>query len=138
MFVNTNLLVSKKKIILSTVCLITLVSALSFWGGRSRVRAAQAPAAALDDASVAPLLAFDHAVEAVAARVNPAIVNVAVTARDNEVDAQEQDPNSPFFQFFGPKQRTAPQLMHGIGSGAIESACKTVVGQRLKLAGMPE
>ena len=121
MIVNTNLLVTKRKFISSVVCLITLVSVLSFWGGRSYVRAAQAPAAGLDDASVAPLLALDHAVEAVAARVNPAIVNVAVTARGNEVDAQEQDQNSPFFQFFGPKQRATPQLMHGIGSGAIIS-----------------
>ena len=28
------------------------------------------------------------------------------------------------------------RLGYGIGSGAVESACKTVVGQRLKLAGM--
>ena len=44
--------------------------------------AAVAPAAApLDDNSVNPLLSLDRAMETLAARVTPAIVNVAVTSR---------------------------------------------------------
>ena len=38
-------------------------------------------AAPLDDNSVSSLVALDSAVEAVAARVSPAVVNVAVTSR---------------------------------------------------------
>ena len=38
-------------------------------------------AAALDDSSVSALLALDHAMETVAARVTPAIVNVTVTSK---------------------------------------------------------
>jgi len=61
-------------------------------------------------------------VEAVAARVNPAVVNVAVTAKveDNDQDPQGGD-DSPISRFFGQRQRSAPQLEHGIGSGAIIS-----------------
>src|SRR5690348_3288849 len=46
-------------------------------------------AAALDDASIQPLLSYDHAMEELAARVTPAIVNVTVTAK-----AKADDENS--------------------------------------------
>jgi serine protease Do len=46
----------------------------------SSVHAASA-AAPLDDSSVSSLVALDNAVEAVAARVTPAVVNVSVTSR---------------------------------------------------------
>ena len=38
-------------------------------------------ASAMDDNSVSPLTSLDHAMEAVASRVTPAVVNVAVTSR---------------------------------------------------------
>ena len=45
-------------------------------------------ASAIDDNSVAALTSLDRAMEAVASRVTPAVVNVAVTARGNgEVSA---------------------------------------------------
>src|SRR5271170_5327785 len=54
-----------------------------------------APAAPMDDNSVSSLVALDSAVEAVAARVTPAVVNVAVTSRgssEHEVgEEQEQE-----------------------------------------------
>src|SRR6201987_3095667 len=90
--------------------------------------AAPAPSAApLDDNSVAPLLALDNAMETLAARVTPAIVNVAVTSK-TKVDEQQQ-PNLPddMRQFFLPgfhfnfPRQQGPQIEHGIGSGVIIS-----------------
>jgi serine protease Do len=98
--------------------------------------AAIAPAAPLDDSSVSSLVSLDNAVEAVAARVTPAVVNVSVTSRGHsDGDADEDDnqnnglQNLPpeFRRFFGgpqgpmqgmPQQR---QIEHGIGSGIILS-----------------
>lgn len=93
-------------------------------------------AAALDDNSVSALTALDHAMEAVASRVTPAVVNVTVTAksRGQQVQMQgqsqapdDQDQNNPFQQFFGPfgfnfpQMRRGPQIEHGLGSGIIIS-----------------
>jgi len=95
-------------------------------------------AAALDDNSVSALLALDHAMETVAARVTPAIVNVTVTSKtspDND-DASAQDngdddnDSNRMQQFFGPfgfgkkffqMQPQQPQIEHGLGSGVIIS-----------------
>src|SRR5258708_25366923 len=70
-------------------------------------------AAALDDDSVSALLALDHAIETVAARVTPAIVNVTVTsksspdngdasAQDNSDNGNDDDNSNSLQQFFGP------------------------------------
>lgn len=50
--------------------------------GHGRVHAAPM-GTELDDSSVSALTALDHAMESVAAKVTPAVVNVAVTARVN-------------------------------------------------------
>jgi serine protease Do len=87
-------------------------------------------AAPLDVDSVAPLLALDKAMETLAARVTPAVVNVTVTSRtkpdmnggQNSEDMQQFGPNSPFGQFFGPQMRQRqPQIEHGMGSGVVIS-----------------
>jgi serine protease Do len=92
-------------------------------------------AAPMDDNSVSALLDLDKAVEAVAARVTPAVVNVAVTSRvtgqDEEDGEQGSGQNNPenqippefrrFFGFGGGGQPQQPQLEHGIGSGIIIS-----------------
>jgi len=67
--------------------------------------------APMDDNSVSSLVALDNAVEAVAARVTPAVVNVAVTSRgssehqvgEDQEDGQEQGQGMPpgLQQFFG-------------------------------------
>ena len=101
-----------------------------FFVGHGNVHAASA----IDDNSVSALTSLDHAMEAVAARVTPAVVNVAVTARSNEVDAaggqDGQMQGSPFQglppgmqQFFGqlPQGPSQPQIQHGVGSGIIIS-----------------
>ncbi len=90
---------------------------------------APAPAAApLDDSSVNALLSLDRAMEALAARVTPAIVNVTVTSK---TDARNEDgegqPNMrQFGQQFGPFGFNMPmqprnQIEHGLGSGVIIS-----------------
>jgi serine protease Do len=92
--------------------------------------AAPAPAqAALDDNSVAALLALDKAMETLAARVTPAIVNVAVTSRSkNDMTGQNMPEGMQQFfgQFFGqqgqgPHMQPQQRIEHGIGSGAIIS-----------------
>lgn len=99
-----------------------------------------AAASALDDNSVSALLSLDKAMETLAARVTPAIVNVTVTSKvstrqnamqnddsDNDDDGGLQQffgPNSPFGNQFGRQfrmQPRQPQIEHGLGSGVIIS-----------------
>jgi serine protease Do len=100
-----------------------------------------AAASALDDNSVSALLSLDKAMETLAARVTPAIVNVTVTSKvSTKHNAQMQDdnddsdddgglqqffgPNSPFGNQFGRRfqmQPRQPQIEHGLGSGVIIS-----------------
>jgi serine protease Do len=100
--------------------------------------------APMDDNSVSSLVALDNAVEAVAARVTPAVVNVAVTSRGSSESESEHETGNDqedgpqqgqgqalppgLQQFFGQlppgmmQQRPQqPQLEHGIGSGIIIS-----------------
>ena len=92
------------------------------------VNASAVTASPLDDHSVAALTSLDNAMESVAARVTPAVVNIAVTSKGNDEDASDQQQQTQglppgFAQFFGfggqaPQQ---PQIQHGIGSGVIIS-----------------
>jgi serine protease Do len=96
---------------------------------------APAPAAPpLDANSVSALTALDKAMEALAAHVTPAVVNVTVVSKTKPDSAANQIPddmqqffggqNSPFGQFFGPHMRTqpqGPQIEHGMGSGVVIS-----------------
>ena len=95
--------------------------------------AATSNAAPLDDSKIAPLLSLDQAMETVAARVTPAIVNVAVTAKVDQKKMMMQqgmpeglpDDMQQFFEHqFGGRGQTMPQqpqFQHGIGSGVIIS-----------------
>ncbi len=89
---------------------------------------AEPSAAALDANSVAPLLSLDRAMETLAARVTPAVVNVVVTSRSKAQPVSEEgDDMSQFFgQFFGQNgpmmpMRPQPRVEHGLGSGVIIS-----------------
>ena len=90
-------------------------------------RAAMSPAAAasapLDEQSVSALTALDRAMETLAARVTPAVVNVAVTAKVKAAAMSPAQDMDPFFQqFFGGRgMRQQPQVEHGIGSGFVIS-----------------
>ena len=139
---STNSLVAKAKrfaLPLGGVAAIALT--VPFMLCHNRVHAASFGGTAMDDNSVSSLVALDNAVEAVAARVTPAVVNVSVTARvtpgqeddDDQAQGQDQEPGIPhgaippgLQQFFGPFGRgqmmpQQPQIEHGIGSGIIIS-----------------
>jgi serine protease Do len=95
----------------------------------AQAAAARPTATPLDDNSVGALLSLDHAMETLAARVTPAIVNVTVTSRTKTDmsggDVPDDDDNTqqlnPFGQFFGRGMRPQPQIEHGLGSGVIVS-----------------
>jgi serine protease Do len=94
----------------------------SFGPARAGVSSNTAP---LDNSQVGALLSLDQAMEAVAARVTPAIVNVAVTSREKTQPVAEGVPEGMqrFFQQFGGQgmQQQQPRMEHGIGSGVIVS-----------------
>jgi serine protease Do len=127
---------------------VALVLAATLFFHHSGVHAAMISSPApLDDNNVSSLVALDNAVEAVAARVTPAVVNVAVTSRGSSMhemggpdqDQEDQDGKGQgqgqgqmqglppgFSQFFGQLPRgmmrpQQPQIEHGIGSGIIIS-----------------
>jgi len=129
---STNQLVGKaKKFTAPAATAAALVLGAGFLMQHNGVHAASAAAAPLDDNSVSSLVSLDQAVESVAARVTPAVVNVAVTSRNPEhatsQEGQEQQLPPGFAQFFGPMmpQGRQPQqqqpLEHGVGSGIIIS-----------------
>jgi serine protease Do len=144
---TTNSLVAKtRKLAVPAGILATVLFAAAFLFDYGRAHAAAAAAGPLDENSVSSLVALDNAVEAVASRVTPAVVNVAVTSRVSE-DEQDSDQNSgqgpgdgghnfggvnpqdlpPGFRqfFFGPggqQMKPQPQFEHGVGSGVILTA----------------
>lgn len=128
---STNQLVTKRRnLILSAGLAAAALAGSALFIHQNNVHAAGVSAAPLDDNSVAALTAMDRAMEALAARVTPAIVNVAVTskAEPQQVQMQGIDPDSlppGFSQFFGPggprQMPQQPELQHGIGSGVIVS-----------------
>jgi len=96
-------------------------------------------AAALDDNSVGALLSLDRAMETLAARVTPAVVNVTVVSKE-KASAQEEGGMPDLQQFFGPEgpfgqfgqpgqpgrqfrfqQRPQNRVERGLGSGVIIS-----------------
>ena len=141
MSASTNSLVVKAKRFAAPVgAVVTLLFAIVFVCDHSIAHAsggaAIGAAAPMDDSSVSSLVALDNAVEAVAARVTPAVVNVSVTAHGHGEDSDQggtdsgtpQDALPPGFQqfFFGPHgrvqgMRPPEQIERGIGSGIIVS-----------------
>jgi len=134
----TNSLIAKaKRFALPAGATAVLLLATTLFLSRGMVHAASTAVSPIDDGSVSSLEALDNAVEAVASRVTPAVVNVAVTSRGNEEMSPNSDeqPGIPqgalppgFEQFFGPQghgqfrvQPPQQQIEHGIGSGIIIS-----------------
>ena len=126
-----------RRLLVAAVAVLTVASlaTFEFASAKSARAAAAAPAAApLDESSVAPILSLDHAMETLAARVTPAVVNVTVTSKaspqqsgdDSSQDMQQffaPFGGNPFaavqFQFNIPNAR--PRVEHGLGSGVIIS-----------------
>jgi serine protease Do len=106
----------------------------AMFAGHVRVHAAS-NTPPLDENSISALTSIDRAMEAVAAKVTPAVVNVSVTAKApadqmamSDEDGQLQQLPPGLQQFFGPMiprgghGRTQQQpLEHGVGSGVIVS-----------------
>jgi serine protease Do len=117
--------------------MVLSVAAYQIGFAKSASAAAPAPASAaqaLDDNSVSALLSLDKAMETLAARVTPAIVNVTVTSkvsgdRSAAMDnGDSDDDNDDMQQFFGPfgrqfgqRMQPRPRFEHGLGSGVIIS-----------------
>jgi serine protease Do len=123
-----------KRFVIPFGSVAALLLTISFAINHSVAHAAAGAAVPMDDSSVSSLVALDNAVEAVAARVTPAVVNVSVTAKSSGEDADDdqhsgggQGQMPPGFQFFfgpnGPMRgmQQKPQIEHGIGSGIIIS-----------------
>jgi serine protease Do len=125
---TNQLVVKAKRLAVPAGAFLALLFVITFLFNYSGVHAASNAASPLDDNSVSSLVSLDNAVEAVAARVTPAVVNVAVTSRGSEEHALSDDQGPiqglppGFAQFFGQGQQPqAPQIEHGIGSGIIIS-----------------
>ncbi len=114
---------------------VTLGAAIA-WTHYTDVHAASAAVSPIDDSSVSALESLDNAVEAVAARVTPTVVNVSVTARPTGDDEQAQNgpqgmqpgqlpPGLQQFFFGGPgvpqQQQQQNPLEHAVGSGVLIS-----------------
>jgi len=135
MWFNENSKKWMRRLALPVLAVAFAVSAATYgWVRPTAAKAAAiAPSAApLDTNSVSALLSLDKAMETLAARVTPAVVNVTVTSRSKPDSANNQVPedmqqffggNGPFGQFFGPhmRQQQQPQIEHGMGSGVIIS-----------------
>src|ERR1700744_4337566 len=85
-----------RRLAVPVLALTTIVSFTTYeFAKPAAARAAEvAPAAApLDVDSVGALLSLDKAMETLAARVTPAVVNVTVTSRVNQQKAQQNEPD---------------------------------------------
>jgi len=132
----TNQLVgSAKKLAIPAAVVGAFALGAALFVGHGNVHAASGTAAMpIDDNSVEALTSLDRAMEAVAARVTPAVVNVAVTSRgsgemdasDGQQQGQMQGLPPGLQQFFGQLpfgqgKPQGPQIEHGVGSGIIIS-----------------
>ncbi|MGB0065293.1 MAG: Do family serine endopeptidase [Terracidiphilus sp.] len=140
-FTTNSLVVKAKRLAVPAGILATILFVIAFMLDHNRAMAAAA--GPLDESSVSALTALDNAVEAVAARVTPAVVNVTVTSRVSPDEQGEGDGGGRgqnfgginpedlppgFRQFFfgqgGPGMqgmKPQPQIEHGVGSGVIIS-----------------
>ncbi len=142
---NWNIRTWKKSVTRSVLAITLSAAMVGGVAGYELLRPTDARAAAaapvptssaspLDDNSVGALLSLDHAMETLASRVTPAVVNVTVTSkskpdqRANMQGMDDDDMQNFFGQFFGGRgmqqfrqQPRAPQYEHGLGSGVIIS-----------------
>jgi len=129
-----------RRLLAAAVAIVTVAALATYeFAKPAKAASAAAPAAAaLDDNSVAALLTLDRAMETLAARVTPAVVNVTVTSKPSAQQSDEEPSSEDMQQFFAPfgsnpfggtpfgrqfGQRMMPQqrVEHGLGSGVIIS-----------------
>src|ERR1700716_4295355 len=126
-----------RRLVVALIAVVAVGSIATFNFTKSATAAVAAPAAAaLDANSVAALLTLDRAMETLAARVTPAVVNVTVASKGNAQQGgagaegmpdmqQFFGPGNPFGRQFG-RQFNFPsqpqeRMEHGLGSGVIIS-----------------
>src|ERR1700687_3849052 len=137
MWIQRSKEVLTRRLVVALIAVVAAGSVATLNFAKSATAAVAAPAAAaLDDNSVAALLTLDRAMETLAARVTPAVVNVTVASK---INAQQGDagaegmpdmqqffgPGNPFGRQFG-RQFNFPsqpqnRMEHGLGSGVIIS-----------------
>ena len=109
----------------AAVLTLALAAVFATYSALGPVRAGvSSNTAPLDNSQVGALLSLDHAMEAVAARVTPAIVNVAVTSRvkaQPTAEGMPEDMQRFFGQQFGQGMPQQQRIERGIGSGVIIS-----------------
>src|SRR6202158_4771076 len=133
--------VGTRHLAVALIAMVAVGSVATFNFAKSATAAVAAPAAAaLDDNSVGALLTLDRAMETLAARVTPAVVNVTVASKANAQQGGADMEGMPDMQqFFGPgnpfgrqfgrefgRQFNFPsqpqnRMEHGLGSGVIIS-----------------
>ncbi len=121
-----------RRLLVAVVAILTVAGFGTYEFVKPARAASAAPAAApLDDNSVGALLTLDRAMETLAARVTPAVVNVTVTSKasasddDSSQDLQQffgdQFKGTPFGHMFNMPNRQRQRIEHGLGSGVIIS-----------------
>ena len=122
-----------RRLVVALVAVVAVGSVATFNFTKSATAAVAAPAAApLDDNSVGALLTLDRAMETLAARVTPAVVNVTVASKPNAQqsggegmpDMQQffgPGPGNPFGRQFSFPSQPQNRMEHGLGSGVIIS-----------------
>ncbi|MGB6386016.1 MAG: Do family serine endopeptidase [Terriglobales bacterium] len=114
---------------LLAILVVGTVATLNFTKSAKAAEAAPA-AAALDDNSVGALLTLDRAMETLAARVTPAVVNVTVVSKGNAQQTGAEGmpdmqqffgPDNPFGRQFNFPSQPQNRIEHGLGSGVIIS-----------------
>ena len=125
-----------RRLLVAAIAVLSVASFATYEFTNSARAASAAPAAVpLDDNSVGALLTLDRAMETLAARVTPAVVNVTVTSKPNGQQGGD-DSSQDMQQFFGPngpfggapfgRQFNMPRMPrerieHGLGSGVLIS-----------------
>src|SRR5580700_3113711 len=137
---NTWKTILTRPLIVAVAAVLTVgsLATYEFASAKPASGAVAAPAAApLDDNSVAALLTLDRAMETLAARVTPAVVNVTVTSKPGAQEAGDgssQDMQqffapfggnpfggTPFGRQFNMPMNPRQRVEHGLGSGVIIS-----------------
>jgi serine protease Do len=123
--------VAARRLVVALIAVVAVGTVATFNFTKSAKAAVAAPAAAaLDDNSVAALLTLDRAMETLAARVTPAVVNVTVVSKSNPrqngaegmPDMQQFfGPGNPFGRQFNVPSQPQNKMEHGLGSGVIIS-----------------
>ncbi|MFZ0761443.1 MAG: Do family serine endopeptidase [Candidatus Sulfotelmatobacter sp.] len=126
-----------RRFLVAAVAVVIVASLATYEFAKPARAAVAAPAAGpLDDSSVAALLSLDHAMETLAARVTPAVVNVTVTSKTTAQQGGDDSQNmqqffapfggnpfggTPFGRQFSMPRTPQQQVEHGLGSGVIIS-----------------